>query len=137
MAGQTRKQIIQLGKLDLQAAFPGAGAGSENIEDQLGAIDDFRIEQLFKIALLRGAEIEIDNNKIRPDRLRKRFDLVNFAAAEERGRIRFVTRLRNGREHLSSSRSRKFFKLRKELLRMADVRSGPNFKADQDSAFRG
>jgi len=121
----------------LQAPFPSARAGSEDVEDKLRAVNDFRIEQLFKVALLCGAEIEIDNDKIRPDRLRERFDFVDLAAAEERCGVRFVTRLRDARERLSSRGGREFFQLRKELLRMADARSGPNFKADQDSAFRG
>ena len=39
-AGQARQQVVQLRELHLQAAFPGARAAGENVEDQLRAIDD-------------------------------------------------------------------------------------------------
>jgi hypothetical protein len=36
---QARQKILQLGKLDLQSAFPAAGPLRENIEDQLRPIE--------------------------------------------------------------------------------------------------
>src|SRR4029077_7841201 len=51
--GQSRQQILQLRELDLQSAFTAPRALRENIENQLGAIENFARQQIFQIASLR------------------------------------------------------------------------------------
>ena len=55
MSGQARQQVVELREFDLQLAFPGPRAAGEDIEDQLGAVEDFTVERLFEIALLGAA----------------------------------------------------------------------------------
>src|SRR5438128_8690099 len=51
-AGEARQQILQLRQLDLQPAFAAAGALREDVEDELGAIENFPREEIFQIAPL-------------------------------------------------------------------------------------
>jgi hypothetical protein len=62
--GQARQQMLQLGQFDLQLAFPGAGALSEDVEDQLGAIEDLEFEHLFEAAALAGRQLVIEDDGI-------------------------------------------------------------------------
>ena len=64
VAGQPRQQVVQLGEFHLQAAFPGVGARGEDIENQLGSIDDFRVERLFQVALLGGSQVVVEDHDI-------------------------------------------------------------------------
>src|SRR5215470_17119833 len=43
--------VSQMRVFDLQRAFTCAGAAAENFQDQAGAIHDFRLPRVFKIAL--------------------------------------------------------------------------------------
>ena len=45
--GQPRQQVVQLRQLHLQPAFAGARARGEDIEDELGAVDDLGIRAPF------------------------------------------------------------------------------------------
>src|SRR5207249_5514686 len=54
---QPRKQVVELGRLHLQSTLPGASVLREDVEDQLGAVDDPRLELLFEVALLARAQV--------------------------------------------------------------------------------
>ena len=51
-ADKPRQQMMQLRRLDLEAALLGARALRKNVEDQLGAIDHLHLEGALEIALL-------------------------------------------------------------------------------------
>src|SRR5437762_6388815 len=46
-SGQARQQILQLRELDLQSALTTSRALGEDVENELGAIEDFAREQIF------------------------------------------------------------------------------------------
>ena len=83
-----RQQIIQLRQLHLQLAFARAGAPGENIQDQLGAVDDLDVQRFFQIALLGGRQIVVEDHHGRIVEMDLRLELVDFAGADQRGRIR-------------------------------------------------
>ena len=53
-SGQSREQVLQLRQLHLELAFAGAGVAGEDVEDELGAVEDAGVEFAFQVALLRG-----------------------------------------------------------------------------------
>ena len=52
-------------QLDLQTAFSGRRAFTEDLEDQTGAVDYLGVERLFEIFLLDGSERRIDDDQLR------------------------------------------------------------------------
>ena len=64
VAGEARQQVVQLRQFHLQAAFAGAGARGEDIEDELGAVDDLGIEGLFQVALLGGGQVVVEDDDV-------------------------------------------------------------------------
>jgi hypothetical protein len=45
---------VELGEFDLELAFAGAGGAGEDVEDELGAVDDAGFDDALDVALLRG-----------------------------------------------------------------------------------
>ncbi len=62
--GEARQPVVQLREFHLQAAFASVGAGGEDVEDELGAVDDFRLDGLFEIALLGRGEVVIEDHHV-------------------------------------------------------------------------
>ena len=52
---QARQGVFELGQLDLQPGLDGAGAGGEDVEDQLAAVEHLDLGGLFQVADLRRA----------------------------------------------------------------------------------
>ena len=56
-AAQPGDEVAELGEFDLQAAFEGEGALGEDVENELGAVDDADLEDVFECAALSGGMI--------------------------------------------------------------------------------
>src|SRR2546423_1450361 len=56
--------MLQLRQLNLQFAFPRAGALRENIQNKRSAIEDLAIEYSLEIAALRGRKLVVENHRI-------------------------------------------------------------------------
>ena len=66
-SAQARQHVFQLRQLHLQLAFPGLRVFRENVEDELGAVNHPGVDQLFDVALLRGGEVVIEQQKVGRD----------------------------------------------------------------------
>ena len=62
-AHQARRQVLELGQFDLQLALEGARAQREDIQDQAGAVDDPALQRPLEIALLRRAQVVVDQHQ--------------------------------------------------------------------------
>src|SRR3546814_1861490 len=89
-AHQTPRLIIEMRKLDLQAALGRRGAFAEDFEDQAGAVDHLRAKRRFEIALLNRAERRIDDDKLDAFRCDIGRDRVDLADAEQGRRPRLA-----------------------------------------------
>ena len=49
---QARQHVIELGEFDLELAFLGAGVAGEDVENELGAVDDAGVDGFLDVALL-------------------------------------------------------------------------------------
>ena len=87
VAGQPGQQIIQLRQLDLQLAFAGSRAPGENVQDELGPVEDLHVQRFFQIALLRGRQLLVEDHHRRIVKVDLRLELVDFAGADQRRRI--------------------------------------------------
>ena len=58
--GQPRRQVLQLGQLDLQAALPRPRMTREDVENQLRAVQHAPVKLFLKIALLSRGQFVIE-----------------------------------------------------------------------------
>ena len=84
---QPRKHVFELGQFHLQLTFTSAGVPRKDIENQLRAIDDARVDHALDVALLRRREIVIEQNHIRGNRGRRARNFLQLALADQRGGI--------------------------------------------------
>ena len=91
---QSWKHVFQLRQFHLQLTFPRARVPRKDVENQLRAIDDARVNHSFDVALLRWREIVIEQNHIGGDRGRRARNLFQLAFADQRRRIGTILALR-------------------------------------------
>src|SRR5947209_1589717 len=86
-ADKPRFLIGEMRELDLQGAFARAGALSEYLEDQSGAVDHLALEGALQVPLLHRRERTIDDNKGGRLVLDLACDLRDLARDEVRGML--------------------------------------------------
>ena len=91
--------VLELRQLDLQARLPRAGAAREDVEDQLGAVDDLGVQLLLEVAHLRGREVVVEDDEVGLALLRQRLQLGQLALAEEGGRVHLAAPLHQLAQH--------------------------------------
>jgi len=64
VAGEAGEEVLELGELDLELAFAGAGALGKDIEDQGSAVENLALEDLFEIPALGGGEFVVEDDGI-------------------------------------------------------------------------
>ena len=82
LAGESRQEVLVLGELDLEAAFAGAGALGEDVDDERGAVEDFDLEGVFEGALLRWTELVVEDDEGVVETLAFGLDLRQLALAD-------------------------------------------------------
>ena len=63
-AAHPRQVVLELRELDLELALGAARVLGEDVEDQLRAVDDPRLEEVLEPALLRGLELVVDEQRL-------------------------------------------------------------------------
>lgn len=54
--------VFELGDFDLEFGFVGAGAGGEDVEDELGAVEDFAVGDFFDFGDLSWGEVVVEDD---------------------------------------------------------------------------
>ena len=135
-APQSWQKILQLCELDLQAAFTCSSVQTEDIENKGGTVDDLRrfTERAFKIGLLRGTQVIIENHHIGIESLHEAFEFFNFARPDIGFRYGSVESLRQSGYGASARRVGEPLEFVERALDGPTVASPVN--ADEDSALR-
>lgn len=82
-ASQSRQQVFQLGQFDLDAPLAGLRPLGEEVEDQLGAVDDLEIGRRIDRPDLRRGQLPIEDDHIGSQLERADDDLLELALADE------------------------------------------------------
>jgi hypothetical protein len=82
-ACEARKLVLELRELDLKLAFAGASVASEDVEDELCAVDDATWETRLEVAKLRGRQVVIEEDEVGLGGACDGVDLVELAGADE------------------------------------------------------
>ena len=64
-AAHAREVVLELGELDLELALGGPGVAGEDVEDDLGAVDDRDLERRSSVALLARGELVVARDHVR------------------------------------------------------------------------
>ena len=65
LSGESREQVLVLGQLDLESAFPSLSPGSEHIQYQRSPVDDLSAyEGVFEIALLARGQLVVADDRV-------------------------------------------------------------------------
>ena len=141
-SGEARQQIIQLRQLHLQLPFARPGAAGENIQDQLRPVQNLAIERAFQIAKLGGRKFSVEQHHVGFMEIHQAAQFIQFAGADQRGRIGRLAGLNDGLFHARAGRvgeslhffERFFGAMRPRVLAIAP-RAGLQIQPDQNRAF--
>ncbi|MCY1302305.1 hypothetical protein D9M68_860730 [compost metagenome] len=73
-----------MGEIDLQRAFFGGGAATENLQNEAGPVDDLGVPFLFEVALLHRRQGMVDDDEASIELNENVADFLDLAAAEQR-----------------------------------------------------
>jgi len=118
----------------LQLALQRASALRENVEDQLAAIDDAKIQFLFEVARLRGAQRIVENRERRTGAMRDFLDLGSLAFPYKGPRVGGLELLRDCIGDFSACGLGQGLELGERFLG-GNFIARPEFDSDQDRAF--
>ena len=104
--GEPRQQILQLRQLDLQLAFAGPRPASEDVEDELRAIDDLAIDFGFDLPQLRRRELVVEDDEIGVGFGARRGERLDLSASEKGRGIRLRPLLQDAEDDLGACRLR-------------------------------
>ena len=101
-AAHAREVVLELGKLDLELALGAPRVLGEDVQDQLRAVDDPRIQRVLEVALLRRGQLVVDE-----ERLRSRFavcalQLLELPLADVRAAVGTVAVLHQQADRLDA-----------------------------------
>ncbi len=95
---------------------------SENIENQLRAVDHPAFRRFFNVALLHGRKVTVKDNQGRFVRRGFGTNLIQFATADQSCGIRGLSHLEDGSSDLRSRAARQFHELRKRFAALLACR---------------
>ena len=102
-APQARQPVAELGQLDLGLALLAVGVLGEDVEDHRGAVDGRAAEDLLEVALLRGRELVVEDDRVGVDRLERDLaELLGLALADVGGRVGRGAALHDARDHVGA-----------------------------------
>ena len=135
-APKARQDVLELGELDLETPLVRPGVNAEDVEDERGAVDDLDglPHRALEVCLLRGGELVIEDDDVRPEVSDERAQLLDLSAPDERPRDGGVKPLVHGVDDLGAIGLGEARELGEGLLagplRPAEV------DADEDGALR-
>ena len=96
----------------------------EDVQDELGAVDDAAGQLGFEVAKLRGGEVVVEEDEVGVGGGDDAFDLFELALAYQRCRIGPGTALDEGRGNLGAGAAGELFETRPGMPRSPDRLSG-------------
>ncbi len=99
---EARKQVFELGELDLHARLLRPGAGGEDVQDQLGSIHDPHPRVLLEVLALSRGELFVEDHEVGLRRRHQLPQFVGLALADVHLGRRRIDALADHADHLTS-----------------------------------
>ena len=128
-AGEAWEEILEAGELDLEFAFAGAGAVTEDLEDEGGAVEDLAAEGLFEVAGLGAGEFVVEDDRVDAEFAGLGGEFGGFAGTDEGGGVGDVEFLGAGSEDDCAGGGGEFAQF---IQGITHVPCGPAFELDPD-----
>ena len=87
-AAHARQVVLELGQLDLQLSLRSDGVLREDVEDELGPVDDPELELVFQASLLTGGQVVVDDDGLGGRVSHRRFQLDQLPFPDVGPRVR-------------------------------------------------
>ena len=131
-ATHARQVVFELRKLDLKLALGTDGMLGEDVEDELRAVDDARLQRVLECALLRGAQFVVDEQHLGLGLPVRLLQLLELSPPDEGARV-------GARPVLDDLRHRFDARGTRELLQLGDLvgRVGSGGKHGEDEPALG
>ena len=129
-AAHAREVVLELRELDLQLALRADRVLREDVEDQLRAVDDARLQCVLERALLHRVELVVDDQDLRARHRVGLLQLLELALADVATSVGPPAVLDELGDRLDLGRSRQLAELGQLLLRVLRMNS------DEKSALR-
>src|SRR5690606_27746665 len=100
LLGQSRQKETRLRQLHLQLAFGALRSLSEDVEDELGTVEDLQRGRLGDVARLGGREVAVEDDQVGAELKCAEGDLLQLALADEVLDVVLATGLQDGIEDL-------------------------------------
>ena len=110
-AAHAREVVLELRELDLELALGAARMLGENVEDQLGAVDDAGVQGVLQIPLLRRAQLVVHEQRLRLDAAVGVLQLLELALPDVRPSIGLRAVLHDRADRLDAGRPRELAQL--------------------------
>ena len=121
-AAHAREVVLELCELDLQLPLRGDGVLGEDVEDQLGAVDDACRERVLERPLLRRLQLLVDEKHLSAGARVCVLQLVELAFADVRPRIGACPVLHDVGDRRNTRCPRELSELRELVLVVGAVR---------------
>ena len=115
-AREARQHVLELRQLDLELALQAARPTGEDVEDQLAPVEHLDVQLLRQVALLRRAQVLVDEDDAGMRGGDLVFQLGDLARADVRRRRDAADGLADGRDRLDAGRARETVELAQRLL---------------------
>jgi uncharacterized protein YjiS (DUF1127 family) len=84
---QARQCVLELRQLDLDLRALRLGVTREDVEDELRAVDDIEVEDLFEVSCLSGREVVAEDDQIGTGAVASVLDFARLAYADVSGAV--------------------------------------------------
>ena len=121
-AAHARQVVLELRQLDLELALRAACVLREDVEDQLRAVDDARLQRVFEGPLLRRAQLVVDEQRFGVGVGERLLQLRQLPLPDERARIRVHAILDDLADRLDARRPRELRELAELVGRIRALR---------------
>ncbi len=130
-ATHAREVVLELRQLDLELALGGDGVLGEDVEDQLRAVDDARLQGVLEPPLLRRRQLAVDDEHLGTGGREGGLQLLELPLADVRAWIRFRPVLHELADGFDARRPR-------QLVELGELRSflGREQTRDREPALR-
>ncbi len=89
-------------QLDLEMGLVGLGVSGEDVEDHLGAVDDFDLEDPFQVSRLGRPQVVIEDDDVGFVGLDQFLELFDLARTNVGGDVDLLAFLQHGRHHVQA-----------------------------------